>query len=72
MKTLESKVRENPSDSKDYLKQLRQASNAITKLKEDTAFSLLSSYEINEVLRKHQEEMEAQIKEIGLHLTHYI
>jgi hypothetical protein len=65
-------VKENPSDSKDYLKQLRQASNAITKLKEDTAFSLLSSYEINEVLRKHQEEMEAQIKEIGLHLTHYI
>jgi len=72
MRTLESKVKENPSDSKDYLKQLRQASNAITKLKEDSAFSLLSSYEINEVLRKHQEKMEAQIKEIGLHLTHYI
>ena len=72
MRTLESKVKENPQDSKDYLKQLRQASNAINTLKEDSAFSLLSSFEINEVLRKHQEEMEAEIKEIGLHLTHFL
>lgn len=72
MKSLESKIQENPSDSKAYLKQLKQAHKAITKLRENSAFTLLSSYEVNEVLRKHQEEMEDQIKLVGLHLNHFL
>ena len=72
MKTLESKVAQNKEESKDYLKRLRGASKAITQLKEDKDFILLSSFEVNESLEKQQREMEFQIKIIGEHITHLI